>query len=75
MRKTFVIAVCAVCLNVIGFAAQNQGGETDSKASFTKFVQDSIKATTSNDAKWMEGDPNLVTGYALLSLSYCRPKK
>lgn len=23
--------------------------------------------------RWMEGDPNLVTGYALLALSYCRP--
>ena len=22
--------------------------------------------------RWLEGDPNLVTGYALLSLSYCR---
>lgn len=25
------------------------------------------------DSRWMEGDPNLVTGYALLTLSYCRP--
>jgi len=25
--------------------------------------------------RWMEGDPNLVTGYALLTLSYCRPVK
>ena len=25
------------------------------------------------DNRWMEGDPNLVTGYALLTLSYCRP--
>ena len=23
--------------------------------------------------RWMEGDPNLVTGYALLAVSYCRP--
>jgi squalene-hopene/tetraprenyl-beta-curcumene cyclase len=23
--------------------------------------------------KWMEGDPNLATGFALLSLSYCKP--
>jgi squalene-hopene/tetraprenyl-beta-curcumene cyclase len=30
----------------------------------------------SNDAKrWMEGDPNLVTGYALITLSYCKPHK
>ena len=61
MRKTFVMAVCAVCLGVTGFAAQNQGGDTDSKASFTQFVQDSIKASTSNDAKWMEA--NLADGY------------
>jgi squalene-hopene/tetraprenyl-beta-curcumene cyclase len=26
------------------------------------------------NARWMEGDPTLVTGYALLSLSYCRPQ-
>lgn len=24
--------------------------------------------------RWMEGDPHLVTGYALMALSYCRPK-
>ena len=22
--------------------------------------------------RWMEGDPNLVTGYALMALSYCK---
>ena len=25
------------------------------------------------NARWLEADPNLVTGYALLALSYCRP--
>jgi squalene-hopene/tetraprenyl-beta-curcumene cyclase len=25
--------------------------------------------------RWLEGDPALVTGYALLTLSYCRPGK
>ena len=24
--------------------------------------------------RWLEGDPNLVTAYALLTLSYCQPK-
>jgi squalene-hopene/tetraprenyl-beta-curcumene cyclase len=24
--------------------------------------------------RWFEGDPNLVTGYALMALSYCKPK-
>jgi squalene-hopene/tetraprenyl-beta-curcumene cyclase len=23
--------------------------------------------------RWLEGDANLVTGYALLALSYCKP--
>ena len=27
---------------------------------------------TNSNARWMEGDANLVTGYALLALSYCR---
>jgi squalene-hopene/tetraprenyl-beta-curcumene cyclase len=28
-----------------------------------------------NDAdRWFEGDPNLVGGYALMTLSYCKPK-
>lgn len=26
------------------------------------------------NSRWLEGDANLVTGYALLTLSYCRPK-
>jgi squalene-hopene/tetraprenyl-beta-curcumene cyclase len=25
--------------------------------------------------RWMEGDPNLVTGYALMALAYCKPQK
>ena len=29
--------------------------------------------TNEND-RWMEGDPNLVTGYALMALSYCKKK-
>jgi len=27
------------------------------------------------NSRWLEGDGNLVTSYALLALSYCRPKK
>ena len=27
-----------------------------------------------DNAQWMEGDPNLATAFALLALSYCRPK-
>lgn len=28
---------------------------------------------TNTDPRWLEKDPNLATGFALLSLSYCRP--
>ncbi|MBL7039985.1 MAG: terpene cyclase/mutase family protein [Pirellulaceae bacterium] len=28
---------------------------------------------TNENARWLEGDPNLVTGYALLALAYCKP--
>ena len=27
-----------------------------------------------NDNHWLEADPNLVTGYALMALVYCKPK-
>lgn len=27
-----------------------------------------------DNSRWLEGDPNLVSAYALLSLAYCRPK-
>jgi len=27
-----------------------------------------------DNERWLEGDPNLVTGYTLLALSYCKPK-
>ncbi|MBX3413574.1 MAG: terpene cyclase/mutase family protein [Pirellulales bacterium] len=30
-------------------------------------------AFANENARWMEGDPNLVTAYALLALSYCKP--
>ena len=56
--KKFAISLCTVCLLAAGVAAQKQGGD---KASFEKFVQDSIKATTDNDAKWMQA--NLADSY------------
>jgi squalene-hopene/tetraprenyl-beta-curcumene cyclase len=27
-----------------------------------------------DNTKWMEGDANLATGFALMALSYCKPK-
>jgi squalene-hopene/tetraprenyl-beta-curcumene cyclase len=30
---------------------------------------------TNKDPRWLEGDPNLVTGYVLMALHHCRPKQ
>jgi squalene-hopene/tetraprenyl-beta-curcumene cyclase len=37
--------------------------------------QQSDGSWVNKDTRWMEGDPNLVTGYALLTLAYCKPAK
>ena len=61
MKMILAISFCAVCLSLAGIAAQSQSGGSDSKASFTKWVEESNKAQTNNDAKWMEA--NLAAGY------------
>ena len=37
--------------------------------------QQSDGSWVNEDGRWLENDPNLVTGYALLALSYCRPEQ
>lgn len=37
-----------------------------------KESQQANGAWVNTDSRWMEGDPNLVTGYALLALGYCK---
>ena len=61
MTKNVAIFICVVCLGVAGLAAQQHAASSSSKASFDKFVKESMKAQTDNDAKWMEA--NLVDGY------------
>lgn len=36
-------------------------------------LQKSDGSWINSNTRWLEGDPNLVTAYALLALSYCRP--
>ena len=36
-------------------------------------MQNNDGSWTNTNEKWLEGDPNLVTGYALLTLAYCGP--
>lgn len=61
MKKILAISFCAVCLSFAGVAAQTQSGGSDSKASFERWIEQSNKAQTNNDAKWMEA--NLASGY------------
>jgi squalene-hopene/tetraprenyl-beta-curcumene cyclase len=70
----------AKTLEVMGpseFAAAD-GKKHDWKADLTGALAKRQKADGSwANAKdrWMEGDPNLVTGYALMTLSHCKPAK
>jgi len=59
MKMILAMSFCAVCFATI--AAHSQSGGSDSKASFTKWVEESNKAQTNNDAKWIEA--NLAAGY------------
>jgi hypothetical protein len=60
MKKILAISFCAVCLSLAG-VAKTHSGDSDSKASFDKWVEQANKAQTANDAKWMEA--NLASGY------------
>jgi squalene-hopene/tetraprenyl-beta-curcumene cyclase len=70
----------AKCLDAMGVevVVDAQGQKHDWRAEITEALAKRQKPDGSwvNDKdQWMEGDPNLVTGYALLALSYCKPKK
>ncbi len=70
----------AKCLDALGIdeVVDADGKKHDWRADITEALAQRQKPDGSwvNDKdQWMEGDPNLVTGYALMALSYCKPKK
>jgi squalene-hopene/tetraprenyl-beta-curcumene cyclase len=70
----------AKCLEVLGVKKLKavDGKEHDWRAEITQALAKQQKDDGSwvNDKdSWMEGDPNLVTGYALMTLSHCKPVK
>jgi squalene-hopene/tetraprenyl-beta-curcumene cyclase len=69
----------AKCLDVLGIdeVIDSEGKKHDWRADITAALAKRQKADGSwaNEAHWMEQDPNLVTGYALMALSHCKPKK
>jgi squalene-hopene/tetraprenyl-beta-curcumene cyclase len=70
----------AKCLDVLGIdeVIDADGKKHDWRADITDALAKRQRPDGSwvNDKdQWMEGDPSLVSGYALLALSYCKPKK
>lgn len=71
---TFAKALDAMDVDTITDA---EGKKHDWRAELTqtlKVRQRPDGSWTNDDSRWLEGDPNLVTGYALLALDYCRPQ-
>ncbi|MCS7046230.1 MAG: terpene cyclase/mutase family protein [Gemmataceae bacterium] len=69
----------AKCLDALGmdYVVDGKGVKHDWRRDITQALAKRQQADGSfaNSAQnWMEADPNLVTGYALMALSYCRPK-
>jgi squalene-hopene/tetraprenyl-beta-curcumene cyclase len=56
--------------------ADSKGVKHDWRKDITEALVQRQRADGSfhNVPNWMEADENLVTGYALMALSYCRPK-
>ncbi len=70
----------AKCLDVLGVdevtdaKGQKHDWRADITAAIAKRQHDDGSFANASD-HWMEGDPDLVTGYALMALSHCKPKK
>ena len=69
----------AKCLDVLGIdeVVDASGKKHDWRADITAALakrQRPDGSWVNKEDRWMEGDANLVTGYALMALSYCKPK-
>jgi squalene-hopene/tetraprenyl-beta-curcumene cyclase len=62
----------------IDYFADEQGAKHDWRKELAEELasrQQPSGAWSNQNSRWMEGDPNLVTSYALVVLSYCRPRE
>lgn len=68
----------AKCLSTLGIdeVVDQDGKKHDWRADITAALAKRQKENGSwiNENHWLEADANLVTGYALMALSYCKPK-
>ncbi len=69
----------AKCLDALGIdeVVDAKGQKHDWRADITAALAKRQRRDGSwlNENHWMEADPNLVTGYALMALSYCKPRR
>jgi squalene-hopene/tetraprenyl-beta-curcumene cyclase len=70
----------AKCLDVLGLDSveDDKGVKHDWRADITRALAEKQQPNgsfTNDQDRWMEGDANIVTGYALMALSYCKPRK
>ena len=70
----------AKCLDVLGVdeVTDANGVKHDWRADITAAIiqrQKDDGSWANEKDHWMEGDPELVTGYVLMALSHCKPKK
>jgi len=69
----------AKCLDTLGYdeIEDAAGKKHDWRADITATLakrQQTDGSWRNDNAHWMEADPNIVTGYALMALSHCKPK-
>ncbi len=70
----------AKCLDALGVdeVTDAQGRKHNWRADLTEALakrQRPDGSWVNEQDRWMEGDPNMVTGYALMTLGYCKPRK
>ena len=72
---TFAKALDAIGQDVItDDAGEKHNWRAELVQEFKKRQRSDGSFVNSNQ-RWLESDPNLVTAYALLSMSYCKPEK
>ena len=69
----------AKCLDTLGYEEIEDaaGKKHDWRAELTATLvkrQQADGSWRNDNAHWMEADPNIVTGYALMALSHCKPR-
>ena len=72
--NTFAKALAAIGVEQVTDEAGVKHDWRDELVDVLSSTQQPDGSWVNDNPRWLEGDPHLVTGYALLALSYCRPE-